>query len=116
MESFGDRLKKLIKTSEFKTNKRFCEEVKISEQGLSRIIQGKNNPSFDLIVACLERFSDIDVHWLLTGKSHESHLRFENEQLKREVDHYKRKLGTIAKPYSNRINSQQTERTIGVTN
>jgi len=109
MDTFGKRLKHLIKTSEIKTNKRFSEKAHITEQGLSKITTGKTtNPSIDVVLACFEVFSDSEVIWLLTGRDYKSQLELENRHLKEQVVFYEEKLGTIAKPFSNRVNPQKS--------
>lgn len=106
METFGERLKFLIKKSDFKTIKRFSEEINVSEVTISRIATNKNNPSFDIIVACLNLFPHQEVLWLMTGKEHQTELELENKQLKEKVGFYERKLRSVAKFSSNRINPQ----------
>jgi plasmid maintenance system antidote protein VapI len=108
METFGERLKHLIKSSELKTIKNFSHKVGIHEVSVSNIVRGKNNPSFDVIIACLDVFSDEEVLWLMTGRKHQTELELENKQLKEKVVFYERKLRSAVKSFSNRINPQQT--------
>ncbi|MBR8534395.1 helix-turn-helix transcriptional regulator [Carboxylicivirga sediminis] len=114
MNTFGDRLKHLIKVSELKTNKVFCQKVGMTEQGLSRIITGKNNPSFDVIQACMNLFSDTEIIWLLSGKDFNNRLALENKQLKEQVavlerqqQDVKQNLDRLVKDSGSGINPQR---------
>ncbi|MCT4588332.1 MAG: helix-turn-helix domain-containing protein [Carboxylicivirga sp.] len=102
MDTFGERLKHLIKKSELKTIKEFAEKTGLHKGSVSNIVRGRNNPSYEVIQACMDYFSDAEIIWLLSGRNYNSDLQFENEQLRRENAHFKSKLGTIAKPSSNR--------------
>jgi len=106
METFGERLKFLIKKSDIKTIKNFSKKAGVHEVSISNIIRGRNNPSFDVIQACMNNFSDSEVIWLLSGRDFKSKMELENKQLKEKVEFYEKTLGTIAKPSSNRVNPQ----------
>lgn len=108
MKTFGERLKNLIKTSDIKTNKSFCEKVNFSEQALSRIINGKNNPSFELILACMDIFTDNEMIWLLTGRDHRSELENKIEFLIKENNRLKRDREAALKLSSSRTNPRKS--------
>jgi transcriptional regulator with XRE-family HTH domain len=103
MDDFGSRLKRLIKSSDIKTVKGFADKAGIHENSISRILTGKNKPSFEVIETCLNVFDSEDFLWLMSGDYRKTKLEFENEQLKREVAFYRKKTEAIAKPSSNRI-------------
>ena len=108
MDTFGKRLKHLIKNSDVKTVKSFAEKASIHENSLSRIINKGSNPSYDIIIASLELFSDADVLWLLTGKKNDmqekiQRLERENLDSKKELETIKT---TLAKYSSNGMNSR----------
>ncbi len=97
MDTFGKRLKRLIKTSDIKTIKSFAEKAGIHENSISRIVSGRYNPSYELIIACLNIFSENEVLWLLTGSMNDMQekiqkLERENIEAKRELDDIKTKL------------------------
>ncbi len=89
MDTFGKRLKHLIKSSKYKTLKDFAKEVGMSEVSISRIATGRHNPSYELIEACVNIFSDEEVIWLLTGKDYTSQLKLENKHLQETSEYYK---------------------------
>ncbi len=108
METFGQRLKQLIKQSEYKTVKKFAEKAGLHDVSVSKIITGRNNPSYDVIIICLQLFSETEVLWLLTGNMNEmqekiQRLERENLNAKRELDDIKTKL---AKSSGNRVSPQ----------
>ncbi|MBN1186704.1 MAG: helix-turn-helix transcriptional regulator, partial [Bacteroidales bacterium] len=108
MNTFGERLKHLIKTSDLKTIKHFADKTGLHPVSVSNIIRGERNPSFDAITSCLNVFSDEEVLWLITGKDRASKIELENKQLKEKVVFYERKLRSAVKSFSNRMNPQQT--------
>lgn len=47
---------------------RFCEMMGIQRSGLSHLLSGRNNPSFEFIQKMLSSFPTINADWLLLGK------------------------------------------------
>ena len=67
MNLFGERLDILLK------NKRLNQEdlIKIidrSQSNISGYINNKRQPQLEVIIKLLEKFSDLNAHWLLLGK------------------------------------------------
>lgn len=50
------------------TPSKFAEAIGIQRSAMSHIISGRNNPSLDVLVKILERFTYVDSDWLLFGK------------------------------------------------
>lgn len=50
------------------TYSRFAEEIGIQRAAMSHIINGRNNPSLDVITKILQRYPEINSKWLLFGK------------------------------------------------
>lgn len=50
------------------TPSRFAEAIGIQRSAMSHIISGRNNPSLDVLIKILERFTYVDSDWLLFGK------------------------------------------------
>ena len=59
-----EKLLKLM-NSEKLTASRLAELLGIRSSGISHIISGRNNPSFDLLQKILKRFPNINPDWLL---------------------------------------------------
>lgn len=49
------------------TAARFAEEIDVQRSGISHILNGRNQPSYDLILKILKRFPEIDAEWLILG-------------------------------------------------
>jgi transcriptional regulator with XRE-family HTH domain len=47
---------------------RFADEIEVQRSGISHILSGRNQPSYDFMVKILTRFPDIDAEWLILGK------------------------------------------------
>ncbi len=47
---------------------KLAEILDVQRSGISHILAGRNNPSYDFLVRLLEHFSDIDANWLLSGE------------------------------------------------
>ncbi len=62
-----DRLKKIIDFEDISYSK-FADLVGIQRSGVSHLINGRNNPSLDVIQKVLEAFNYINAEWLLLGK------------------------------------------------
>ncbi|MDR2039935.1 MAG: helix-turn-helix domain-containing protein [Bacteroidales bacterium] len=62
-----DRLNKVI-SSEGLTPSLLADEMGIQRSGISHILSGRNNPSFDFIQKILTRFPKLNAEWLILGK------------------------------------------------
>jgi len=50
------------------TATRFADEIGVQRSGISHILSGRNQPSYDFIVKTMHKFPGINIEWLLTGK------------------------------------------------
>jgi transcriptional regulator with XRE-family HTH domain len=62
-----DRILKLI-THLGLTASRFADEISVQRSGISHILSGRNQPSYDFIVKTMKRFPEINLDWLILGK------------------------------------------------
>jgi transcriptional regulator with XRE-family HTH domain len=62
-----DRLLKLI-THLGLTATRFADEIGVQRSGISHIISGRNQPSYDFILKITTRYPEISLDWLLLDK------------------------------------------------
>jgi len=46
----------------------FAEIVGVQRSGISHILSGRNNPSLDFIQKMIDKFPDLNIEWLITGK------------------------------------------------
>jgi transcriptional regulator with XRE-family HTH domain len=62
-----DQLLKLLKHLGL-TATRFADEIGVQRSGISHIISGRNQPSYDFIVKIMHRYPEISLDWLILGK------------------------------------------------
>lgn len=62
-----ERLRRLMKAEAINSS-RLAEILGIQSSGISHILSGRNNPSFDFVVKILNRFPQVNPDWLITGK------------------------------------------------
>lgn len=62
-----DRILKIMEREGLAPSK-FAETIGIQRSAMSHIISGRNNPSLDVLLKVLERFTYVESDWLLFGK------------------------------------------------
>jgi transcriptional regulator with XRE-family HTH domain len=62
-----DRIILLIRALNY-TAAQFADEIGVQKSGISHIISGRNNPSLDFVQKILQRFPEVNMEWLITGK------------------------------------------------
>ncbi len=67
MKEYGNRLAKLLKTLNFKQTP-FAKAIGVSQTFFNKVINGKADLSRDMMEKILERFPNVNLSWLLTGK------------------------------------------------
>ena len=68
-----DRILKIMER-EGLTPSKFAESIGIQRSAMSHIISGRNNPSLDVLLKILERFTYVDSDWLLFGEMIREHV------------------------------------------
>jgi transcriptional regulator with XRE-family HTH domain len=61
-----DRLLKIIKQYNL-TSSRFADELGVERSGISHILSGRNQPSFDFLVKLMKLYPEINPDWLILG-------------------------------------------------
>lgn len=61
-----ERIKKIMELENM-TPARFADNLQIGRAVISHILNGRNNPSLDVITRILTQMPNIDSEWLLTG-------------------------------------------------
>lgn len=61
-----DRIK-LIMESEHLTPSAFADKLQLGRAVISHILNGRNNPSLDVVARILSNMNNIDPDWLITG-------------------------------------------------
>lgn len=50
------------------TAARLADEIGVQRSGISHILSGRNQPSYDFILKITNTFTEINTEWLLTGR------------------------------------------------
>lgn len=95
-----ERIQQLINSLGY-TTARFADEIGVQRSGISHIISGRNQPSYDLLVKILSRFKDISTDWFLLGKG-----EMYRQQNKTEISHESRLKPSIEHKQSDLFTSQ----------
>lgn len=68
------------------TPARFADNLQIGRAVISHILNGRNNPSLDVITRILTQMPDIDSEWLLTGSGnmYKSEIQKQNIESKNQ--------------------------------
>lgn len=110
-----ERIQQLINSLGY-TTARFADEIGVQRSGISHIISGRNQPSYDLLVKILSRFKDISADWFLLGKGEmfrKQHIGevSHDSQLKPSIEHKQTDLFTSQEAgYSTGDHSRKEEK------
>ena len=61
-----DRIKKLLETKHMSPSQ-FADEINLQRSSLSHVLSGRNKPSLDFVMKVKQRFSEINLDWLIFG-------------------------------------------------
>ncbi len=86
MNEIRDRFKMIMEREGLAAGA-FAESIGASQATISHILSGRNNPSVELMLRVHQRYEDINLEWLLTGKGNMSNV------LERSVSPIKDDLG-----------------------
>lgn len=50
------------------TATKLADEIQVQRSGISHILSGRNQPSYDFLMRLLLRYPQLDARWLLTGE------------------------------------------------
>lgn len=67
METINDRVKLIIEREQMSV-KEFAESINITDATIKHIINGRNNPSYDVMQKILSRYPYINSSWLIMGE------------------------------------------------
>ena len=62
-----DRLESILHYYKINSSK-LADILSVQRSGISHIMSGRNNPSYDFLVSLLEAFPEINAKWLMTGR------------------------------------------------
>ena len=64
-----DRVKKLLEMEQLSPSQ-FADEINLQRSSLSHVLSGRNKPSLDFVMKVKQRFSEINLDWLIFGTGH----------------------------------------------
>ena len=64
-----NRVKKLLELEQMSPSQ-FADEIQLQRSSLSHVLSGRNKPSLDFVMKIKNRFSEINLEWLIFGKGH----------------------------------------------
>ncbi len=73
-----DRVKKLLEMEQLSPSQ-FADEINLQRSSLSHVLSGRNKPSLDFVMKIKQRFSEINLDWLIFGTGQMFLSRLENE-------------------------------------
>ncbi len=68
-----DRLQIAIKQYNL-TATLFADKIGVQRSSISHILSGRNKPSIDFIIKLNDVFPDLDITWLITGKTNSNQI------------------------------------------
>jgi|WetSurMetagenome_2_1015567.scaffolds.fasta_scaffold09177_3 transcriptional regulator with XRE-family HTH domain len=83
---------------------RFADEIEVQRSGISHILSGRNQPSYDFLVKLLGRFPQLDAEWLILGKG--SMLKNEKPQTETTIQPKNQLLITEKEKIGNLFSAQ----------
>lgn len=100
------------------TAARFANEIGVQKSGISHIISGRNQPSYDFILKTIKKFPKINIEWFMLGKGEMFTENNTISTLQKEIPFTK-----VSKPVAGinntnaEIRAEEEERAIyGITN
>lgn len=61
-----DRIRKLLATEQMSPSQ-FADEINLQRSSLSHVLSGRNKPSLDFVMKIKQRFSEVNIEWLIFG-------------------------------------------------
>ena len=55
-------------TAENINQSQFADNLGVARAGVSHILAGRNKPGYDFLIAIMEKYPDLNMEWLMTGK------------------------------------------------
>jgi len=64
---FTKRLQKILDYYELNATE-FAEKIEFNRSTISHLISGRNNPSLEFVMKVLQKFPEVSLDWLVSGK------------------------------------------------
>jgi len=73
-----NRVKKLLEIEQL-TASQFADEIKLQRSSLSHVLSGRNKPSLDFVMKIKQRFSEVNLEWLIFGNGNMFEVKYDKE-------------------------------------
>ncbi|MCK5820864.1 MAG: helix-turn-helix transcriptional regulator [Bacteroidales bacterium] len=104
-----DRIRKLL-LDEGLTSGAFADEIGVQRSSLSHILNGRNNPSLDFVIKTKNRFSKLNLSWLLLGEGDMYHTDIQvNDTHKKSIPGTLNIFDSLPEKTKSSIDSELTE-------
>ena len=87
MNEIRDRFKMIMEREGLAAGA-FAESIGASQATISHILSGRNNPSVEIMLRVHQRYEDINLEWLLTGKGNMSNSQESTQPLSNSIRDY----------------------------
>lgn len=67
------------------TAARFADEIGVQKSGISHIMSGRNQPSYDFIMKTIHKFPKINIEWFMLGRGEMFIEKNETSSLQKEI-------------------------------
>ena len=79
------RIKKIMENKQLNAAQ-FADEIGIKRSALSHVLSGRNNPSLDFMIKIKQRFSEINLDWLLMGSGSLEEKNTAEKTIQKNID------------------------------
>jgi transcriptional regulator with XRE-family HTH domain len=87
------------------TATRFADEIGVQKSGISHIMSGRNQPSYDFMMKTIRKFPKINIEWFILGKGDMFIENAETSSLQKELP-----FQQVTKPVSMQNNADKETR------
>jgi len=72
-----DRIRELLAKEQLSPSQ-FADEINLQRSSLSHVLSGRNKPSLDFVMKIKQRFSEVNLEWLIFGTGNMFSIKDEN--------------------------------------
>lgn len=80
-----DRIKRFIDLQNL-TSSSFANEIGVQRSSVSHVLSGRNKPSLDFVTKIKDRFPEVNLEWLISGKGSMISVQQKKETNEIEID------------------------------
>ena len=104
-----DRIRKIMENEQL-TPSAFADTLQVGRAVISHILNGRNNPSLDIVTRILSKMSYINPDWLLTGQGEMYKSDFTGNQSNISHNISTQEPDLFSQPFINQVDRQENEK------